>query len=118
MAQPVNNRTDLLNPPTYGDKANMKRAQQAMPAGASPVDAQRQAPVVQPGSLPPLLGPTQRPNEPITAGANFGPGPSALQAGVPLRSESQLAVEELRAIAQLHPTEELTMMLDKWGLLK
>jgi hypothetical protein len=118
MAQPVNNRTDLLNPPTYGDKASMQRAQQAVPMGASPVDAQRTAPVVMPGSLPPLLGPTQRPNEPITAGANFGPGPSALQAGVPLRSETQVAVEELRAIAQLHPTEELTMMLDKWGLLK
>jgi hypothetical protein len=118
MAQPVNNRTDLLNPPTYGDKAKMQRAQQAVPMGASPVDAQRQAPTVMPGSLPPLLGPTQRPNEPITAGANFGPGPSALQAGVPLRSETQLAVEELRAISQLHPTEELTMMLDKWGLLK
>lgn len=118
MAQPVNNRTDLLNPPTYGDKVKLQRAQQAVPAGPSPVDAQRQAPVVQPGSLPPLLGPTNRPNEPITAGANFGPGPSALQAGVPLRSESQFAVDELRAIAQLHPTEELTMMLDKWGLLK
>lgn len=118
MAQPVNNRTDLLNPPTYGDKAKLERAQQAVPAGPSPVDAQRSAPVAMPGSLPPLLGPTQRPNEPITAGANFGPGPSALQAGVPLRSETQLAVEELRAIAQLHPTEELTMMLDKWGLLR
>lgn len=118
MAQPVNNRTDLLNPPTYGDKAKMQRAQQAVPAGPSPVDAQRSAPMVKPGSLPPLLGPTKRPNEPITAGANFGPGPSALQAGVPIRTETQVAVEELRAIAQLHPTEELTMMLDKWGLLQ
>lgn len=96
----------------------MQRAQQAVPAGPSPVDAQRSAPMVRPGSLPPLLGPTKRPNEPITAGANFGPGPSALQAGVPIRTETQVAVEELRAIAQLHPTQELTTMLDKWGLLQ
>jgi hypothetical protein len=116
MAQPGKNRTDLLNQPTYGDKANLQRSQRAMPAGASPVDVQRSAP--QPGSLPSMLRPTERPNDPITSGANFGPGPSALQAGVPLRSETQLAVEELRSIAQLHPTDELTMMLDKWGLLK
>lgn len=118
MAQPVNNRTDLLNPPTYGDKAKMQRAQQAVPMGSSPMEAQGSAPSVKPGSVVSLFGPTQRPNEPITAGANFGPGPTALQAGVPLRSETQVAVEELRAISRMYPTEELNRMLDKWGLLK
>jgi hypothetical protein len=82
------------------------------------MDAQRSAPMIKPGGLPSLLGPTKRPNEPITAGADFGPGPSALQAGVPIRTETQMAVEELKAIAQLHPTQELTMMLDRWGLLQ
>ena len=113
MAQPGQNRTDLLNPVTYGDKANMARSKAAMPTGPSPVDTERSA--MGPGQLPSLLRPTET-TRPITAGANFGPGPNALQAGIPIRTENQMAIEEVRAISRLHPTEDLLNMLDKWGI--
>ena len=117
MAQPVNNRTDLLNPPTYGDKANIARSKAAMPTGPSPVDAGNKKPSIGPGQLPSLLRATERPGSPITTGANFGPGLNALQAGVPIRTEGQMAVDEVRAIAQLSPTDDLLNMLDRWDLL-
>jgi hypothetical protein len=117
MAQPVNNRTDLLNPPTYGDKANMARSKAAMPTGPSPSDVQNRKPSIGPGQLPSLLRPTERPNSPITTGANFGPGMNALQAGIPIRTEEQMAVDEIRAIVQIAPTDDLLNMLDRWGLL-
>ena len=113
MAQPGQNRTDLLNPVTYGDKANMARSKAAMPIGPSPVDATQSS--IGPGQLPSLLRSSET-NRPITAGANFGAGPNALQAGVPIRTENQMAIEEIRAISRLHPTEDLLNMLDKWGL--
>lgn len=48
---------------TYGARAEQERAQRAVPMGRP------DPPVVD------LLGPSQRPDEPITAGVPFGPGP-------------------------------------------
>jgi hypothetical protein len=93
------NRTDLQgaqlppNAPTglpYGDRAKLIAAQRAVPMGQQPAPAPptnmggappapgaaapppAAAPV--PGSLA-FLGPTARPNEPVTAGIPRGPGP-------------------------------------------
>ena len=107
------NRTDLRDRPTYGDAKKAKDAKKAVPVGPSPVDvnAQRRAP----GMLPAFNRPTDRPSEPITAGANFGPGPNMMQAGIPLRTERQMALDELSSIAMMSPTSDLLDILDNYG---
>ena len=107
------NRSDLRDRPTYGDVKAAQDAKRAVPVGPSPVDVMTRG--VIPGSLPLFSRPTERPLEPITAGANFGLGMNAMQAGIPLRTERQMAVQEVAAIAQMHPTEDLNDLLDKYG---
>ncbi len=100
---------------TYGKGAEQMRAQQAVPMGRSPVEA----PVPQrpmPGSLGSFSRPTERPLEPITAGADFGPGPNSVMAGIPmLRSDVSSAVQELRSIAMQYGTDDLLDLLDVYG---
>jgi hypothetical protein len=80
------NRTDLNNPAkklpvttvpgqTYGEAGAQRRAQQAVPMGAP--QAPQVAPQQQRQPLPvtPLSAPTERPDEPITAGNPLGAGP-------------------------------------------
>jgi len=99
-------RTDLAarTPPAFkGQQYGAGVAQQAQVAAAAPAIAQNaavgappaapgapgapQVPfaggqhpvppgVAAPGQFPPLLAPTTRPNEPVTAGMPFGPGPN------------------------------------------
>ena len=103
----------------YGQRLAQQRAQEAVPMGQSPTSVPspvRQRPRTAPGSLTPLTAPTGRPNEPITAGANFGPGPTALGAGIPMMpSQGAMALDELRQIAQIFPTDDLLDLLDTYG---
>ena len=103
----------------YGQRLAQQRAQEAVPMGQSPTTVPspvRQRPRTAPGTLTPLTAPTGRPDEPITAGANFGPGPTALGAGIPMMlSQGAMAVEELRQIAQIFPTDDLLYLLDTYG---
>ena len=73
------NRSDLRNPATrkvaftgqtYGEGVAQQRAQRAVSPGSAPSDvqAQRMVPRPRPGAMP-LTAPSQRPDEPITAGA-------------------------------------------------
>ena len=95
----------------YGMRLAQQKAQQAVPMGqspttvASPAQPQRR---VAPGSLTPLTAPTARPNEPITAGADFGPGPnSAVMGMIPqIGSKDDLAMR-VRAIASQFPSAAL-----------
>ena len=100
---------------TYGEAGKQLAAQRAVPMGAAPTDAVPvQRPV--PGTLGGFARPTERPNEPITAGANFGAGPNAIQAGIPMMLDSrQQAVEELRAIYAMYPTEDLADLLNAYA---
>lgn len=60
---------------TYGEAGQQQTAQQAVPMGPQPTPATQGAPpAVTPGSLGPFTAPTSRPDEPLTAGAPFGPG--------------------------------------------
>ena len=103
----------------YGQRLAQQRAQEAVPMGQSPTTVPspvQQRPRTAPGTLTPLTAPTARPNEPITAGANFGPGPTALGAGIPMMpSQGAMAVDELRQIAQIFPTDDLLDLLDTYG---
>jgi hypothetical protein len=100
---------------TYGEAGKQIAAQRAVPMGAPPTEApQIQRPV--PGTLGALTRPTERPMEPITAGANFGAGPSAIAAGIPIpQSPDSRAVDEIRAIAQLYGSDDLLDLLDAYG---
>lgn len=86
------NRTDLMTPKpepitaapgqTYGEAAQQQLAQKVAPMGAAPLAP---GPGPQPGPAPvqnlptmprpALTRPTERPNEPVTAGLPQGPGP-------------------------------------------
>ena len=113
------NRTDLQNVAakvatgqTYGVAKQQMDAQRAVPMGKSPVDvAAVQRPV--PGTLGSLTRPTERPSEPITAGAPFGAGPSPIAAGIPMPSGDS-ALAELRAIYQMFPNDDLADLIDSY----
>lgn len=122
------NRSDLRNPATrqvrftgqtYGQASQQVAAQQAVAPGSAPSEVQAQQVAAQqaaprPGAKP-LLRPTERPAEPITAGANFGAGPNAMQAGVlPRQIPVDDTLEQLRAIYLAFPNEDLADMISKY----
>ena len=59
---------------TYGKRVEQERAQEAVPMHREPP-----RPRVRPGEMGVWTRPTERPREPITAGAAVGPGPGPLQ---------------------------------------
>jgi hypothetical protein len=94
---------------TYGKRKQQEEAQRAVPMSRSPVDVQGNQPVrpmpAVPGSL---VAPSARPNEPITAGAPFGPGPSPMELGMPTEEQTDDdALREIRAIYMRYPSQEL-----------
>ena len=81
--------------------------------GQATYDQQTAAPMaaVNDVALPPvteLLAPTGRPSEPITAGADFGPGPGSEVIRIPNTQPTVLSV--LRQIAQNDPTGETDLI--------
>lgn len=99
MAQAYPNRTDLRNPmskvakrvapgQTYGEAGKQMASQNAMPIAAPPTSVAPglagQQPQIAPGQLGDLLGPTQRPDEPISSGAPYGAGPGPEVFGAPM----------------------------------
>jgi hypothetical protein len=95
---------------TYGEAGKQIAAQRAVPMGTPPTEVQRPVP----GTLGSLTRPTERPMEPITAGANFGAGPSAVGAGIP-QSAGDNALEELRMIYQMFPNDDLADLIDSYS---
>jgi len=118
------NRTDLNNPmtkmvapgQTYGKGAEQRRAQQAVPMAPSASDTPAPAPSgPTPGGLGDFARPTDRPQEPITAGVDFGPGMTAAQAGVnrPLRTDDPV-LDRIQQLFELYPNEDLADLLDSY----
>lgn len=100
----------------YGESARLMRGLRDVPAGPPPTAAPQEGkPKPIPGQVTNLLAPTQRPAEPITAGADFGPGPTSLQAGVPIVSPMDNAINELRNISRFYPDSGIGDLLDKYG---
>ena len=124
MTGDYSNRSDLRNPATrrvaftgqtYGEATAQEQAQQAVPAGSAQQDvqAQQMAARPRPGARP-LMGPTQRPQEPVTAGANFGAGPDAMQAGIrPRMIQSNDVEEQLDALYRLYPNDGVLLLLER-----
>lgn len=122
MSDAYANRTDLNNPAnrvarqvapgqTYGKATQQMESQRAVPMGSAPTDAPVQRPM--PGTLGALTRRTERPGEPITAGASFGAGPGPIAAGIPIPSGDN-ALEELRAIYQMFPNDDLADLIDSY----
>jgi hypothetical protein len=124
MAKQYSNRTDLQNPAkkmavtaakgqTYGEAGKQMAAQRAVPM-AAPAPAPRPRNVVAPGSMGAFNRDTDAPDEPVTAGANVGPGPNAFQAGIiapPMLGNSVL--QELLVLDQLYPSSDLKNLISK-----
>lgn len=122
------NRTDLQNRATkvarsaakgqtYGKATEQLRSQQMVPMASGDVVSPNRPEVgaatsIAPGSLGPLDRPTARPNEPITAGASVGPGPTAAQLGLPSALGSLNPIEEIRALYELYPNDDLAALLE------
>lgn len=99
------NRTDLQQAPraadtgTYGEAADLVRSQQVVPLPEQPPIA-----AGDPSLL--LSRPTERPDEPVTAGVPLGPGPNST-----MLAASHPAVVELRAAYAKYPTPEIAWLL-------
>lgn len=100
---------------TYGKATQQMNAQRAVPMGASPTEApQMQRPM--PGAIVDLAGKSQRPSEPVTAGAPFGAGPGPEAMGQPITSapaqgSRQDLIERVRAIASTFPNPNLFALM-------
>ena len=123
MATDYPNRSDLRNPmqqakftgQTYGQATQQAQSQQAVPSAASPTDnVPVSQPAPMPGQITDLTGTTERPNEPMTAGMDFGDGPNSGVFGASMRpdpgSNMDLA-ERVRAIASIYPNPALLQLL-------
>jgi hypothetical protein len=128
VAEQYPNRSDLRNPATrqvrftgqtYGQASQQAEAQRAVPPGSAPAQVQAQQMAAQqaprPGSRP-LLRPTERPTEPITAGADFGPGPNAMQAGIMgRRIPEDPVMDQLKVLYSMFPNDDLADMIVKYS---
>ena len=128
MAKQYPNRSDLRNPSkklaakaapgqTYGEAGKQIAAQQQVPMAAQPqptVAPPQQVERQRPGQFGPLDRPTERPDEPLTAGAPFGPGRMAPMSGYAGVRNGDPILDELRALYAAYPSEELADMLDSY----
>jgi hypothetical protein len=127
------NRSDLRNAATrtarftgqtYGQATQQARSQQAVRPGTQPETLQAQQMAAQgaagqPRMVPggqPLMRPTERPSEPITAGADFGEGPGSLEAGVvPRIIQEDDVLMRLREVYRMYPNEGLRMLISRYS---
>ena len=123
MAKKYSNRTDLQNPAkkmaataakgqTYGEAGKQMAAQRSVPMAAPAPAPQRPRNAVAPGSMGAFNRDTDAPDEPVTAGANVGPGPNAFQAGItapPMFGNPVL--QELIVLNQLYPSDDLKNLI-------
>jgi hypothetical protein len=82
--------------------------------GAPAAPASPSAPTSTPGQYGPLDRPTERPQEPVTAGAPFGPGRNSTQNAYIGRRNGDPILDELRALYASYPSDELANMLDSY----
>lgn len=124
------NRTDLNNPAqkiarkaatgqTYGEAGKQLASQRVVPMAAPPTDnvpTTQAQPVAVPGSMGPLDRPSERPNEPVTAGNPFGagPGPEALVPPMPGSmngTQKEILISQLRQAYTKYPNTAILQLL-------
>lgn len=93
----------------YGEGKNLQELQKSAPMAASPrtnVSGSQAAQAVQ--NMPPitpLSAPTERPNEPMTAGMPFGPGPGP--EALAMNPQQRTLSETLAQAVQYDPTGDV-----------
>lgn len=92
----------------YGKGAAQQRAQQVIPLPTQPPQQRVTA-----DEVPNLFAPTQRPNEPITAGLPFGPGPGPR---MDQRAAPNPTSDFIRGLYLRAPTPELRELIDQLDL--
>ena len=98
----------------YGEVKKLMDGLRQVPSG--PAAGDRAVAAQQPRERVDLLAMTNRPNEPITAGAPFGEGMSPVQAGIRVPNPLNDAVMELRNIARFDPASGLVDLIDKYEI--
>lgn len=99
---------------TYGMATQQLESQRVVPMGAAPTEIQAgQAARPKPGGSD-FARATDRPDEPITAGAPFGPGVGPMAAGIPMFDPRGNALQEIRAIAEAEQNQDLMDLLSRW----
>jgi len=96
----------------YGEVKKLMDGLKQVPSG--PAAGDRQVQQQAPRKPIDLLAMTNNPNEPITAGAPFGPGIGPTQAGIRIPNPLNDAVTELRNIARFDPNSGLGDLIDKY----
>jgi hypothetical protein len=97
----------------YGENSDFEEMQAAAPMSASPSAKSpsarsRQATSGSSKSRVPMFSQTQRPDEPVTAGAPFGPGPG--EAPSPMPTRPQLSSMYARLAAE-NPSDDVLALL-------
>ena len=108
-------RGQVAKAQTYGKRKQQEDAMRAVPMAPSPTGTPQPVRRPTPNAPGSLTAPTARPNEPITAGAPFGAGPGPLAAGIPMRTPTENAVDEVRQIAMMYELDDLLDALDAYG---
>lgn len=127
MAKAYGIRTDLNKPKSpmpvtappsnqYGEAKRLREAQRQVPMGAAPAEVQVQEEPKKVRKPLPLDAPTNNPNEPITAGMDFGAGPNRMAVGLPsIFEERRAAAVEIAQIAAAFQTEDLMDMVSRFS---
>lgn len=99
----------------YGERQAQEQAQRAVPLPAAPpvqVSPPSPAPAALPGSFGDFARPTERPNEPLTAGLPVGPGPGPEAMRPPLGiSNDDAVLAQLRGLYAAYPNSDLAALI-------
>jgi hypothetical protein len=123
VAKEYSNRTDLQNPTkkvarqaakgqAYGKAGEQMSSQRAVPVAPSPTTVAPRRPAVAPGSMGAFDRPTEAPDEPLTAGVDFGPGMGSRAAGIPpTMGLGDPVLQELLALYRSYPNDDLANLI-------
>ncbi len=99
----------------YGEGKELMNIQQSAPLAAAPGIEQSRTPMASASaaaSIIPMNAPTQRPDEPITFGADAGVGPGLSSLGLPSVTERTVA-QILSEVAQYDTTGEVRALYER-----
>lgn len=102
---PADQKARWIPSDTYGGASENMQLQQGAPMQGG-----------QPPKATPLHAPTEHPNEPVTAGAPFGPGPGPAQPAFDPNADAQPGIDPAAAIIRsayaVHPSPELGALMN------